>query len=89
MRINNSNLQWKYQPPLALAGGSQGGGGSSNQSRITESSMCGHQLFYISKISIWAHLQPKIFINMNNYGWLVKYIKPYIPYFNRQNRCAF
>jgi hypothetical protein len=54
MRIKNSNLPWIYQLPLALAGGSQGtvggGGGGSSQSRITESSMCGHQLFYISKI---------------------------------------
>jgi len=30
MRIKNSNLPWRYQLSLALAGGSQGGGAPAN-----------------------------------------------------------
>ncbi len=41
-----------------------------------------------TQIGIW-YFNPKYVMNMKNYGWLVKYIKPYIPHFNRQKRCAF
>jgi len=35
MQIKNSNLPWKYQSPLALAGGSQGTRGAPANHKLT------------------------------------------------------
>jgi hypothetical protein len=49
---------------FALVGGSQGTeGGGSSQSRITESSMGGHQLFYISICVYFWKKSENIFIH--------------------------
>jgi hypothetical protein len=54
--IKKKKFPWKYQLSLVLSKGCQGTRGGFNQSRITESSMCGHQLFYISKMRSKNHV---------------------------------
>jgi hypothetical protein len=73
----------EVSPSFALVGGFQGRGGGSNQSRIPESSVYRHQLFYISKtFEKYAQKFFSIFRKIDE-NYIEKFLKIYIKIFEK------